>query len=58
MNIIEELRQLYPKFGFNLHDDGVIVSIRGGYKYVMTISEAKAMVNQIKEIDSKKEMSR
>lgn len=47
MNIIQELRKNYKQYGFNLHDDGVIVSMRGGHKYIMTLDEARALLKEI-----------
>ena len=47
MNIIKELRAAYPRYGFSLHDDGVIVTMRGGHKYVMTIEEARQLLQEI-----------
>lgn len=47
MNIIQELRKNYKQYGFNLHDDGVIVSMRGGHKYIMTLDEARRLLAEI-----------
>ena len=49
MNIIKELRAAYPRYGFSLHDDGVIVTMRGGHKYVMTIEEARQLLQEINQ---------
>lgn len=47
MNIIKELRAAYPKYGFSLHDDGVIVTLRGGHKYLMTLEESRQLLQEI-----------
>lgn len=50
MNIIQELRKNYKQYGFHLHDDGVIVSLRGGHKYIMTLEEARRLLSEIESI--------
>ena len=47
MNIIKELRAAYPRYGFSLHDDGVIVTLRGGHKYLMTLEESRQLLQEI-----------
>ena len=47
MNVIKELRKAYPRYGFTLHDDGVIVSLRGGHKYLMTLEESRQLLAEI-----------
>lgn len=47
MNIIKELRKAYPRYGFTLHDDGVIVTLRGGHKYLMTLEESRQLLAEI-----------
>jgi len=48
MNIIQELRKEFPRYKFNLHDDGVVVTFHGGHKYVMTIDESKRLLDELK----------
>lgn len=49
MNIIQELRKNYKQYGFHLHDDGVIVTMRGGHKYIMTLDEARRLLSEIEQ---------